>query len=173
MSWYVLQVQSLYENKVIEAIAKRQSEGRLETITRVFSPEIITTEYKDGKKIERKKRLLSNYIYLQMDYTDEAWHILKAIRGVQKFLGNGSKPTILADSEIERLEKEINSDTPKPKVIYDINTDVRIINGPFSDFVGVIKSVDYEKNKAEVEVQVFGRETKVEMELNSLEISKE
>lgn len=173
MPWYTLQTNPNYEAKVIAGIEKRREEHNLHQIREIFAPEELVVDYKDGKKRERKKRLFSNYIFLEMDYSDEVWHSLKGIRGVVGFVGNKTKPEQLSAKEVEKMKLRVSSDAPKPKVMFEPNTKVRIIDGSFADFNGVVKSVDYEKNKAKVTITVFNRETDVDLELTSIEESRE
>ena len=175
MSWYTLQTNPNYEAKVIEGIEARKAEKNLEQIREIFAPEELLVEYKDGKKKERKKRLYTNYIFIEMDYSDEVWHALKGIRGVVGFvgLGNRSHPTVLPDREIATMKAQVGGDTPKPKVMFAPESKVRINSGSFADFFGVVQSVDYEKNKAKVMINIFNRETMVDLELNSLQLATE
>lgn len=173
MSWYTLQTKPNYEAKVLEGIELRRTEKNIHQIREVFAPEEIIVEYKDGKKKERKKRLYTNYIFVEMDYSDEVWHALKGIKGVVGFLGNKSHPTVLPQREIDSMKKAISDETPKHKVTFELETKVRITSGSFADFFGIIKSVDYEKNKAKVMINIFSRETEVELSLTDIELATE
>ena len=172
MPWYTLQTTPNYEAKVIEQIELRKKEHNIDAIREIFSPQENIVEYKDGKKKERLKRLYSNYLFLEMDYSDKVWHSLKGIKGVVGFVGNRINPVAVPDREIEAMKNKIDVQAPKPRISYEIGTKVRIKDGSFVDFYGVIKSVDYEKNKAKVSVNIFNRETDVDLELNTIEISK-
>jgi len=172
MPWYTLRTNTNYENKVIEQIELRKKENKIDEIREIFSPEETIVEYKDNKKKERKKKLYANYLFLEMDYTNNAWHTLKSIKGVEGFVGNRSNPSEVPLSEIETMKNRISAEAPRPKVVYALESKVRITSGHFAEFHGVIKAVDYEKNKAKVAVNIFNRETEVELELNALEISK-
>lgn len=173
MAWYTLQTTPNYEAKVIEGIETRQKEGKLKQIREIFAPEELIVEYKDGKKKERKKRLYTNYIFLEMDYSDDVWYSLKGIRGVVCFVGNKTNPTKLPEREVEKMKAQISGEAAKPKVMFEPNTNVRITSGSFADFFGVVNSVDYEKNKAKVMINIFNRETEVELELSSIEEVRE
>lgn len=171
-AWYILQTNPNYEAKVIQGIEKRQQEGKLLGMKEIFAPEDLIEEYKDGKKKQRKKKRFSNYLYVEMEYSDKIWHELKGIRGVVGFLGiTKNRPSEVPLAEIEQLKKEMSGEVAKPKIIFEINTNVRITSGSFADFMGVIKSVDYEKNRASVEVQIFGRATPIDMALQDLAIA--
>lgn len=172
MPWYTLQTNPNYEAKVIEKIGLVKSEMNLEQIREIFSPEDLIVEYKDGKKKERKKRRYSNYLFIEMDYSDKVWHYLKKIKGVVGFVGNRTNPVEVPLKEIEAMKDSVSTDAPKPKIVYALECKVRIKDGSFADFEGVIKFVDYEKNKAKVAVNIFNRETIVDLDLNTIEITK-
>ncbi len=167
MSWYTLQTSPNYEAKVTAAIEKKMLEGI--AIREIFAPIETIFELKNGKKVEKKKRLYTNYIFVEMDYTDSTWHALKGIRGVVGFIGPKGKPAIVPDKKIEEMKAQISSEAPKPKVMFEDGSKVRITSGSFNDFYGVIKSVDYSKNKAKVGINIFNRETEVEIELPAIE----
>lgn len=171
MSWYTLQTHPNYEAKVIEGIEKYRTEKNISEIREIFAPEELIVEYKDGKKKERKKRLYTNYIFIEMDYSDEVWHSLKkGIRGIVGFVGNKTKPTVTPQRDIDVMKAQISDTAPKHKVTFDINTEVRVTTGSFADFNGTVKSIDYEKNKAKVLLTIFGRETEVELPLSDIEL---
>lgn len=171
MSWYTLQTSPNYEAKVMSEIEKRQRDKGLQ-IREIFSPEELVVEFKDGKKKERKKRLYTNYIFLEMDYSDEIWHALKGIRGVVGFVGNRAHPMVVPEKDILDMKAQVSGEAPKPKVIYDPGSRVRITSGSFADFYGIVNSVDYDKNKAKVAINIFNRETEVDIELGSIELAK-
>jgi transcription termination/antitermination protein NusG len=175
MAWYTLQTNPNYEAKVIEGLNQRIEEKGLTAITEIFSPEESITEIKDGKKKERMRRLYTNYIFINMEYSDEIWHHLKGIRGVVGFVGatNRSHPSRVPDSQIAEMKARVSGSAPKPKVIFAQNDNVRIKTGAFADFNAIVKTVDYDKNKASLEVTVFGRPTPVEIALDSIEHVKE
>lgn len=172
MPWYTLQTNPNYESKVIEKIGIVKNEMNLDQIREIFSPEETIVEYKDGKKKERKKKLYSNYLFIEMDYSDKVWHSLKKIKGVVGFVGNRTNPVEVPLREIKTMKDRISVDSPKPKIIYEVESKVRIKDGSFADFQGIVRSVDYEKNKAKVAVNIFNRETIVDLDLNMIEIAK-
>lgn len=172
MAWYILQTKPLYEAKVLAGVSKHKETGRLNEIREIFAPENTVTEYKDGKKKERKVKMYSTYIYVEMDYSDEVFHTLKGISGVTGFLGPKGRPSVVPVAEVERVKKLMSGETPKPKVSFEMDTEVRITTGSFAEFIGTVKGIDYEKNKITVEVKIFGRETKVEMPLGEVEAVK-
>lgn len=173
MAWYTLQTSPNYEAKVIEGIENKIKEKDLQQIREIFAPVETVIDYKNGKKVERKKRLYTNYIFIEMDHSDEVWHALKGIRGVVGFVGNRHKPTVLPQREIDIMKAQISSEAPKHKVTFEIGSKIRIKSGSFLDFFGIVQEVDYEKNRAKVMVTVFNRETTLEIELNSIELVTE
>ena len=172
MTWYTLQTNPNYENKVIEQIDAKKKELNLSQIREIFSPEEVVVDYKNGKKIEKKKKLYSNYLFIEMDYSDNLLYILKKIKGVVGFVGNRNSPVEVSEKEIDIMKNRISSNVPKLKISFDIGTNVRIISGSFADFQGIVHSVDYEKQKAKVTVTIFNRETVVDLEINTLELVK-
>lgn len=170
MSWYTLQTTPNYEGKVTLALEDLQNKGH--SIREIFAPIETIFELKNGVKKEKKKRVYTNYIFVELDYNDNIWHALKGVRGVVGFVGNKGKPTPLSEKEIDKMKSAINGDVAKPKIIFDIDTKVRIKEGSFADFFGKVKSVDYTKNKAKVSINIFNRETEVDIELNLLELSE-
>lgn len=167
MSWYTLQTRPNYEAKVTEEINKKISEGI--PVREIFAPIETIFELKNGQRVEKKKRLYTNYLFLEMDYSDATWHVLKGIRGVVGFIGAKGKPAIVSDKEIEVMKLKVSGEAPKPKVVFEVESRVRITNGSFADFYGIIRSVDYSKNKAKVAINIFNRETEVDLELSVLE----
>lgn len=169
-AWYTLQTQPNYESKVIEQIEARVKTQGLTEIREIFAPEKVMVEFVNGVKKERKKRLYSNYIFLEMDYNEDVHHKLKGLRGVVGFVGNRAKPTRVPEAEIAKMKAQISDDTPKYKVEFDLESTVKIENSGtgFDGFEGIVKEVDYEKGKAKIEVHIFGRPTKMDMALSSL-----
>ncbi len=172
MKWYIIQTRSLYENKVMEEIPKRMLEADLTSkVGEFFSPEETVVTYKDGVKKESKKKMYSNYIFINMEYNDDIWHALKKISGFAGLIGDKSKPQIIKDEEIEAIKQKITTAPARPKVEFKLDQRVLVKNGSFKDFYGTVKGVDYEKNRIKVSVAIFGRETVVDMELPDVEIS--
>lgn len=167
MSWYTLQTTPNYEAKVTTALEDLISKGH--PIREIFAPIETIFELKNGVKKEKKKRVYTNYIFVDLDYSDNIWHALKGIRGVVGFIGNKGKPTVVSEKEIVQMKSSISDEAPKPKIIFDVDTKVRIKEGSFADFFGTVKNVDYSKNKAKVSINIFNRETEVDLELNVLE----
>lgn len=172
MSWYTLQTNPNYENKVIEQIWQKIKENDISQIVEVFSPEESIVEFKNGQKKEKKKKLYSNYIFINMEYSPEVWHKIRGIKGLVGFVGNKDNPHKVPESQIEAMKAKINGTAPKPKIMFDIDSKVKIKEGSFADFYGVVKSTDYEKNKVKIMVNIFNRETVVDLDLTAIEVAK-
>ena len=168
--WYVVHTYSGYENKVASSIEKAVENRRLhDLITAVNIPTEKVVEVKDGKSREVERKLSPGYVLVKMVMTDETWYLVRNTRGCTGFLGQdksgGSKPSPLTEEEIitmgvEKREIEVN---------YAAGDSVRVIDGPLAGFIGVVSSVEPDKNKVDVTVSMFGRETPVELELDQVE----
>ncbi len=166
--WYTLQTSPNYEAKVMEEMNKKIQNFSL-PIREIFSPEETIIDFKDGKKRERKKRIYTNYLFIEMDYSDVVWHHVKSIRGVAGFIGNKGNPAVVPESDIAKMKAIISVDVAKPKVSFEAGQIVKITQGAFADFQATVKNVDYDKNKAKLLVVVFNRETEIEVEVNQIE----
>lgn len=173
MAWYTIQTKPNYEAKALAGIEKRIKEQELTSVREVFAPLENVVEYKDGKKIEKQKRLYTNYIFIEMDYDEKLWHAFKGVSGVVGFVGNRNKPIPVPLKDIETMKSQLTAETPKHKIEFNVDARIRIKAGSFADFFGTVKSVDYEKNKAKVLINIFGRETVVELGLNDIELAND
>lgn len=166
--WYTLQTKPLYENKVVEGLLKKiHDEGLALEIDEVFSPEQIEIIYKEGVKKESKKKLFPSYIFVKMVYSEKIWHTIKKINGVVKFIGD-NKPSSISEKEVLTIKQKLIAEVPKPKVSYVPEQRIFIKEGPFKDFYGTVKEVNYDKQKVTVAVTIFGRETNTEMDLKDI-----
>ena len=167
--WYVVNTYSGHEAKVKEKLDMRiNSMDMQENIFRVIVPERKEVEIKDGKKVEKTKKLFPGYVLVEMIMSDESWYIVRNTPGVTGFLGSsgkGAKPVPLYDYEVERLFKEIGMDKDNIVVNYEVGDKVKNTDGPFKMLAGKIVSLDLENGKANVSVDLFGQETNVELEL--------
>lgn len=167
--WYVVNTYSGHEAKVKEKLDMRINSMEMqENIFRVIVPEHKETIIKDGKKIEKTKKLFPGYVLVEMIMSDESWYIVRNTPGVTGFLGSsgkGAKPVALYDDEVDRLFKEMGIDKDNVVVNYEVGDNVKITDGPFKMLAGKIISIDLENKKANVSVDLFGQETNVELEL--------
>lgn len=169
--WYVVHTYSGYENKVASTLMTTvENRGLQDMILDVKVPTEIVTEIKDDsttKEVERK--LYPGYVFVKMVYTDETWYVVRNIRGCTGFVGPSSKPVPLTEAEVYRMGVE----TRVVEVSYKVGDQVRIIDGPLEDFVGIVDELDVDKNYVRVTISMFGRETPVELELNQAEAIEE
>ena len=165
--WYVIHTYSGYENKVASTLQTTvENRGLQDMIPDVKVPTEIVTEIKDdGSSKEVERKLFPGYVFVKMVYTDETWYVVRNIRGCTGFVGPSSKPVPLTEAEVYKMGVE----TRVVEVSYGVGDQVRIIDGPLEDFVGIVDELDTEKNYVKVTISMFGRETPVELELNQAE----
>jgi len=165
--WYVVHTYSGYENKVASTLQTTvENRGLQDMIPDVKVPTEIVTEIKDdGSSKEVERKLFPGYVFVKMVYTDETWYVVRNIRGCTGFVGPSSKPVPLTEQEVYKMGVE----SRVVEVAYAVGDQVRIIDGPLEDFVGIVDELDTEKNYVKVTISMFGRETPVELELNQAE----
>lgn len=171
--WYVVHTYSGYENKVKANLEKRvESMGMEDKIFRVLVPMEEEIVNKDGKKKTVMRKVYPGYVLVEMIQTDESWYVVRNTPGVTGFVGStgsGSKPTALLPEEVEQILKTMGMDAPKPVVDFDLKESVRIKVGPFANFVGSIEEIVADKFKLKVHVNMFGRETPLELDYDQVE----
>lgn len=172
-NWYVVHTYSGYENKVKMNLEKRvETMGMEDKIFRVMVPEDEETEIKDGKKKVVKKKFFPGYVLTEMIMTDDSWYVVRNTPGVTGFVGSsgsGSKPTPLLPDEVETVLKRMGISEPAVQIDFDLKENVRVADGPFSDFTGTIENIDVDKQKVKVHVNMFGRETPVELDFSQIQ----
>ena len=165
--WYVVHTYSGYENTVKATIEKTVETRHLEDMIHVISiPMETVTELTDNGPKTYDRKVFPGYVLVKMIMTDETWYIIKNVRGVTGFVGSGTKPTPLTEDEVLQLGVEKHEIVVK----YNVGDNVRIMDGPFESFIGVVDSIEPEKNKVRVIVSMFGRETPVDFELDQVEV---
>jgi transcriptional antiterminator NusG len=165
--WYVVHTYSGYENKVKLSLQERiDAAGKQDLFSDVLIPEEDIVELVSGEKKTSKRKFFPGYILVQMELNDETWHIVKDTPKVTGFIGGKEKPSPIPDRDVELLRTRIDEGTlkPKPKFKFEVSDHVRIIDGPFTNFDGVIDEVKPEKGKLRVIVSIFGRSTPVELD---------
>ncbi|MDR2067563.1 MAG: transcription termination/antitermination protein NusG [Holosporaceae bacterium] len=172
MKWYVVNVYSGFEQKVLESIydqAKRNSLSSMFGQILIPMEEII--EVKKGEKVKSEKKFFPGYILVEMDLTDETWHLVRSIQKVSGFLGAHGKPLPISNAEVERIVKKVEDSVSNSRysVDYEIGDTVMVCDGPFASFQGVIDDVDNEKERVKVAVSIFGRPTNVDLSFSQIE----
>lgn len=169
--WYAIHTYSGYEEKVAESIRQRaDSLDMKDKIYQVLVPKEKMIEIKNGKRKVVEKRIFQGYVLVQMKLTEDAWYIVRNTPSVTGFVGTGTEPTPVETEEIDKIMKRMGREEPKHKMDYKIGDVVNIIDGPFKGFDGAINEVDQAKGKLKVLVNMFGRETPVE--LDGLQVKK-
>ncbi len=172
--WYVVHTYSGYENKVKTNLEKRvESMGMEDKIFRVLVPEDEETEIKNGKRKVAKKKVFPGYVLAEMVMTDDSWYVVRNTPGVTGFVGStgsGSKPIPLLPEEVETVLKRMGmNEQPKTEVDFEVKESVKVTDGPFANFTGTIEYIDLDKQKVKVHVNMFGRETPVELDFSQIE----
>ncbi|MFC0190585.1 transcription termination/antitermination protein NusG [Fictibacillus aquaticus] len=171
-NWYVVHTYSGYENKVKANLEKRlESMGMTDKIFRVLVPVEEETETKNGKTKTSMKKVFPGYVLTEMIMTDDSWYVVRNTPGVTGFVGSagaGSKPTALLPEEVEHILKGMGLEEPRVEVDFEIKESVKVKEGPFADFVGSIEEIDTTKRKLKVHVNMFGRETPVELDFDQV-----
>ena len=167
MNWYVLRVQSGREDRVANNLRKRiAAAGLEETIPQVLVPTETVSEIKNGKKRTRKRKLYPGYIVCEMDITDDAWFLIRETSGIGDFVGAHGRPAPMSPKEVEGLlgTMEQSEEKPKIQIQFQKGESVKVKEGPFESFDGIVDEVDAEKGMVKVIVTIFGRPTPVELE---------
>ncbi|MCK9578250.1 transcription termination/antitermination protein NusG [bacterium] len=169
--WYVLHTYSGYEDAVAKNLAQRvESLGMEDKIFNVVVPKEKKIKIRNGKKRVIEEKIYPGYVLVEMVVTDDSWYVVRNTPNVTGFVGSGTIPLPVSLNEMESLKKRMGEEEPKYKVDFDIGETIKIIDGPFKDYDGKVSEVDKEKGKVKVMINMFGRDTP--LELDSLQISK-
>jgi transcriptional antiterminator NusG len=169
-AWYVIHSYSGYENKVKANLEQRiDSMGMQDKIFQVVVPTEEEIEVRDGQRRITEKKIFPGYILVEMLMTDDSWYAVRNTPGVTGFVGMGRRPTPLRPEEVQRIMKRMEEEAPKIKVTFRPGQRVRIIDGPFTDFVGNVDDIDMDKSRVRVLVSFFGRDTPVELDFLQVE----
>lgn len=167
LKWYIVHVYSGFENKVKAALEERvASSSHAEKFGKIVVPTEKIVELVKGKRKESSRKFYPGYILVKMELDDETWHIVNDTAKVTGFLGGRKKPSSISDEEAEQILSRMESGKlkPKPKFFFESGDEIRVIDGPFTNFNGIVEEVNPEKGKIKVLVSIFGRSTPVELE---------
>jgi transcriptional antiterminator NusG len=171
MNWYVVHTHTGFENQVREAILQKfREKGREDQLGEVLIPSEEVVELKKGRRKISTRKFFPGYLLVQMKLNDETWHIVSSLPKVTGFVG-GSSPAPLSQDEVSNIQQQVQegAERPTPKVVFSVGESVRVIDGPFTNFNGIVKEVNEEKGKLKVLVTIFGRATSVELEFLQVE----
>jgi len=173
MRWYVVHAYSGYEKRVMNTLKERiELHGMQDSFGDVLVPTEEVVEIREGKKRKSERKFYPGYVLVQMEMADDSWHLVKDTPRVMGFIGGtADKPAPITDKEAAEIlsRVEAGAEKPRPKTVYEPGEMVRVIDGPFADFNGVVEEVDYEKSRLKVAVLIFGRSTPVELEFTQVE----
>ncbi len=173
MKWYVVQVYSQYEQRVNQLLLEKiELEGMEEFFEEILIPTEEVSETRAGKKYISKRKFFPGYVLVKMNATNEACHLVKSTSYTSGFVGgDGDIPAPLSDKEIGAIMTRIadGAEKPRPRTLYEVGEEIRIIDGPFNDFNATVEDIDYDKSKLKVSVEFFGRPTSVELEFYQVE----
>jgi len=173
LRWYVVHAYSNFENQVKRSLEERIKRSGLERFFgKILVPTEEVVEMRMGQQRKSERKFFPGYVLVQMELNDETWHLVKEVPRVLGFIGGTSdRPAPISDQEAEAILSRVEEGAtkPKPKVLFEVGEVIRVIEGPFKDFNGVVEEVNYEKNKLRVSVLIFGRSTPVELDFGQVE----
>jgi len=170
--WYVIHVYSGFEKKVATAIREQaEQKGLADRFEEILVPTEEVVEVKRGAKVSSERKFFPGYVLIKMDLDDETWHLVKNTAKVTGFLGGRGRPSPISDAEAARIMRQVQEgiERPKPSITFEVGEQVRVSDGPFTSFNGVVEEVDEEKSRIKVAVSIFGRATPVELEYTQVE----
>jgi transcriptional antiterminator NusG len=170
--WYIIHTYSGFEKKVKESLEGRVAAfGLGDRIGRVMIPTEDVVEVRGGKKVVSNRMFYPGYVLVEMEMDDDTWHVVRSTPRVTGFVGSGQTPSPLSEAEVDNIIHRVttSADRPKPKVVFERNEQVRIVDGPFATFTGVVEEVNADRSTLKVSVTIFGRSTPVELDFAQVE----
>lgn len=170
MKWYAVHTYSGHEERVLKNLEERKKSLDLGTeIGDVVIPKEDEVEVKNGERKTVSRKILPGYVIVQMLLNDTTWHIVRNTPGVTGFVSSGNKPAPLQQNEVDRILKQMTTELPKVKLAFTVGQSVRVVDGPFAEFIGAVDEINTEKGKVKVLLSLFGRETPVELDFLQVE----
>ena len=170
--WYIVHTYSGFEERVRETLRQRADAlGMGDAFGEIRIPTETVVEYRNGKKKEVQRKFFPGYILVEMEMSDPAWHVVRNTPKVTGFVGTGKKPTPLSQEEVDQILEQVTTakEKPKPKYVFDRGEPVKIIDGPFNNFTGVVEDLNLDRNTLRVMVTIFGRQTPVELDFSQVQ----
>jgi len=170
--WYIVHTYSNFEKKVAESVREQAAnQGLSELFEEILVPTEEVVEIRRGRKVASERRFFPGYVLAKMDMTDQAYHLIKNTPKVTGFLGSDKKPIPITEAEAQRILHQVQEgiERPRPTISYEVGEQVRVADGPFASFSGLIEEVDEERSRVKVAVSIFGRPTPVELEFAQVE----